>query len=77
MRLWRGYVSRCYLAQIDGEETPVARSPTFRQSPGPEAIAALEVLIDELRIQGWQPVIGPDGAWVGELRRPATTGAQR
>ena len=70
-------MSRCYLAQIDGEETPVARSQTFRHSPGPEANAALEALIDELRIQGWQPVLGPDGEWIGELRRPAATGAHR
>ncbi len=77
MRLWRGYVSRCYLAQVEGEETPIARSPTFRQAPGPEATAALEALRDELRDRGWEPVLDADGAWLGEMRRPAATRAQR
>jgi hypothetical protein len=70
IRLWRGYVSRCYIAQAEGADAPIARSPSFRAVSTPEATAALDALVAELRTQGWEPVHDAGGAWRGWMRRP-------
>jgi len=75
VQMWRGYVSRCYVAQAEGQEAPIARSPSFRQEKGPEATAALDSLVAVLRERGWEPVTGAEGGWKGELRRRAGTPA--
>ena len=71
IRLWRGYVSRCYVAQVDGAETPIARSSSFRAVATPEATEALQDMVAELTGKGWEQVHDDDGAWHGWMRRPA------
>jgi hypothetical protein len=71
IRLWRGYVSRCYVAQAEGVEAPIARSPSFRAISTPEANAALHEMVEDLRAKGWEQVQDAEGAWHGWMRRPA------
>ena len=74
IRLWRGYVTRCYIAQTEGAEgteTPIARSPSFKAVSTPEATAALQEMVADLRGKGWEQVHDTDGAWHGLMRRPA------
>ena len=71
IRLWRGYVSRCYVAQVEGAESPITRSSSFRAVATPEATAALQDMVAELIGKGWEQVHDADGAWHGWMRRPA------
>ncbi len=71
IRLWRGYVTRCYIAQTEGTEAPIARSPSFKAVSTPEATAALQEMVADLRAKGWEQVHDADGGWHGLMRRPA------
>jgi hypothetical protein len=77
IRLWRGYVSRCYVAEVEGAEAPIARSPSFKAVSTPEATAALQAMVGELRDKGWEQIQDADGAWHGWMRRPAAARAPR
>jgi hypothetical protein len=77
IRLWRGYVSRCYVAEIEGAEAPIARSPSFKAVSTPEATAALQAMVRDLETKGWEQVHDADGAWHGWMRRSAAARASR